>query len=358
MAPPPPSLSRRLFWRTKRHGHVIWERSDRPFVGFEARLPADSDPVTVERLRAHNKSLWIEYALELDGPHVIEPNCGWAVRGVRTLVERSLVEGVKCIPAPSRYLAKRALFAHRARRESSVVSLRTAYETNYWHLFDDVFPRLALLDSLGVDAATPIVVARALWEKPYFQGLVARGPLQRRTWLVQDPGRFVRSDRTYVSKTFPPDRERFEQILRLLAVEPAAAGDGGRERRLFVVRDDRFGRVLRNGRELERIAANAGFEQVEPAALRIEEQIALFGGARRVVGIHGAGLGNTLFRAGRPLDVLELFSPTWYGPQYFWLACAFGYGYRGLFGESDGAGYDFVVPPEAFERELERICAG
>jgi hypothetical protein len=314
-------------------------------------LPSDTDPRVLDLIASYNRAPWFEYALQIDVPHVLEPSCGWAVRGLRTRVDRSLPEGVKCIPPVSRYLAKRAVYGRRARHVDAIVSLRTGYETNYFHLFDDVLPRLALLDAVGVDPATPIVVGAPLWERDYFQKLIARGPLREREWIPQRGHSYVKSNRTYVSKTFPPGRDVLEQVLRLIGVDGSV--QTGAERRLFVRRDERFGRVLRNSKELERIAEGAGFETVEPATLDVEEQIALFSQARKVVGVHGAGLANLVYRGSRPLDLLELFPPTWHGPQYFWNASALGHGYRGLFGERDGDGHDFVIRPDAFERELE-----
>jgi len=352
--PPPPSLARRLFWRTRPSGRLLVDRTEQPFLDAHRALPADSDPRAAEVLTAYSASPWREYALELDREHVFEPACGWAVQGLRTRIELSLVEGERCHPSPGRYLARRLVSAPR-RAEECLISLRTAYEGNYWHLFDDVFPRLALLDDLGVPEETPILVGAQLWERPYFQHFVDRGPLRHRTWIVQGRGRFVRAQRSYIAKTLPPDRARFDKVMRMLAVEPSASS---RERRLFVTRGARFGRVLRNAAELERIAAGAGFETVEPAELDAEEQIRLFSEARTVVGVHGAGLANLLFRAGRPLDLLELFSPARIGPQYFWLAAEFGYRYRGLVGKAAGTDQDFAIPPAEFERELALICDG
>jgi hypothetical protein len=344
-----------VFWRTSPFGKILWEREGAPFAGAESALPVDTDPRVLDLIARYNRAPWSEYAIEIDVPHVLEPSCGWAVKGLRTRVDRSLPEGVKCIPRVSRYLAKRALYGRRARTLDAVVSLRTGYETNYFHLFDDVLPRLALLDAVGVDRATPIVIGSPLWQSDYFQKLVERGPLREREWIPQHGRLYVESRRTFVSKTFPPGREVLEQVLSLIGVDTSAFPEP--ERRIFVRRDERFGRVLRNSRELERIAESAGFDVVEPGALDVEEQIRLFSAARTVVGVHGAGLANLVYRGTRPLDLLELFPPTWHGPQYFWNASALGHGYRGLFGDRDGDEHDFVVSPAAFERELEATIA-
>jgi Glycosyltransferase 61 len=355
VAPPPPSPARRLFWRTRPYGRLHVDRIEQPFTDAHLDLPSDTDPEALAALAEYSSSPWPEWVLEIDGRHVFEPACGWAVRGVRTRVDRSLVEGVRCHPAPGRYLAKRIVRGRRLRVEDCVVSLRTAYEGNYWHLFDDVLARLAQLDEFGVAPETPVVVSRTLWERPYFQHLLARGPLQTRTWIVQGRLDFVRARRSYVSKSVPPDRARFERVLHLIGAE---ATPSRRERRLFVRRAEGQARSLRNSDELERIAAGAGFEAIEPGELPPEEQITLFSEARSVVGVHGAGLANVLFRAGCPLDVLELLSPTWFGPQYFWLARAFGYGYRPILGEAAGPDGAFRVSPDVFERELAKIVGG
>ena len=67
--------------------------------------------------------------------------------------------------------------------------------------------------------------------------------------------------------------------------------------------------------------------------LSLPEQIHLLANSRYVIGIHGAGLTNMLFRGGRPLSLLEIYPPGDYYPfHYVLMASQMGYTYDGMIG--------------------------
>jgi len=80
--------------------------------------------------------------------------------------------------------------------------------------------------------------------------------------------------------------------------------------RLYVARLDSGNRVIRNEDAVRRLLEKYGFVTVIPGILSFAGQVALFKGARVVVGGHGAGLTNLAFcRAGT--TVLELIQSTY-----------------------------------------------
>jgi capsular polysaccharide biosynthesis protein len=69
---------------------------------------------------------------------------------------------------------------------------------------------------------------------------------------------------------------------------------------------------------LERLLADAGFSIIAPGTLAWEEQIAVFRGARIIVGPHGAGLANAVFSESGA-RVIELTNAHHYNRCFEWL---------------------------------------
>jgi hypothetical protein len=344
--------ARSRFWRfAEDRGGVLLERRECPFGYVEGRLDGLSD----ERVRAafeeRSRDVFTEYVAEVENA-LLEPSWGWAVEGANRLVPRT-VPYAKLEQAPhvGRFLVKRALYGTRPLRVDEVVSLRDRYETYYWHLFGDLIPRLLVLEAQGV-GELPIVVAKPVFEAPYFQAALARTSLGRRRFVVQDGKRHVRAGRAYFCRPLRFSKPHLEGVLGMLGAASSPLRDG---RRLFVTRNRPY-RNLANLPEIESIAAAAGLEVVEPGELSFEEQIELFAGAAKVVAIHGGGLANLIFRAGRPLDLFELLPEWWLDPHYFFVAAMFGFGYRPLVGET-APDSQFRIEPQRFEHELERFLA-
>ena len=91
-----------------------------------------------------------------------------------------------------------------------------------------------------------------------------------------------------------------------------------RSKRLYVTRQGTSRRRIANHDELLATLTRHGFCQVAPEHLSVREQIALFGQAEAVIGVHGAGLTNAVFSAPRTLliDLITPNSPR--SPLLFW----------------------------------------
>ena len=147
----------------------------------------------------------------------------------------------------------------------------------------------------------------------------------------------------------------------VLGLDRPGAASGNR--RLFVLRNGVETRRLLNQ---ERIAAllqsHFGFEVVDPAAMTLPEQVAVFRDAAVVMGPHGSGLANAVF-AERLAVLVELFH-TELQPFYRSLAYALKSRYVILKGERAGVdaaradNADYAVEEHAVMRGLEEILRG
>jgi hypothetical protein len=347
---------RARYWRfAPARERVLFERTEFPYTYVdEARLAALADPRMRGPIEARSRESLAEWVVAVDDA-LIEPSWGWAVEGLNRLVPRSLPYGkLEQGPHVGRFLVKRALYGTRPKRVEELVSLRDKYETYYWHVFGDLLPRLVVLADQGIAEGLPLLVAKPVFEAPYFEQVIRRAGLDRRTWIVQDGKLHVRAGRAYFCRPLRYWRPHFDAVLRLLQVPVDEAPP---ERRLFVTRHHEH-RTVSNLAEIESIARTAGLEVIEPAELTLDQQIELFGAARKVVGVHGGGMTNIIFRGGRPLDVFELMASWWADPGYFWVSGLFGYRYQQLVGETVPGSTHFRVPPREFERALERFLAG
>jgi Glycosyltransferase 61 len=326
---------------------LLNEETTHPVEASE--LPADIDEKLADYLVVHGTHVDREYVAEVEGG-VIEPARGWVVHPPHRLVRESLPYATRrAAPSPFRFAAKRVV-GRSTERYDAVLSLRDKHDLNYWHAISDVLPRLFVYERAGLSLDLPVVVARHLYDTSYFRAMVARAGLEKMTWIVQDRGLHIRSRLTYVCRVIRYRRSTLDQLLSLLG---AGATEG--ERRLFVTRRARY-RSLTNLAEIEGIAMDAGFEVVDPGDLTFDEQVAAFSAARYVIGIHGAGVANVLWRAGGRLDLLELFSPTWFEPSYFEVCRLYGFGYAALVGDPQPE-HEFSIPVDRFAAALERLLA-
>jgi hypothetical protein len=298
-----------------------------------------------------------EYLLVYEQPCLIEPRSGWALSVDNKLIYPSL--GFSRVD----YLRKPTLRALQMRNKpveeyAELISLRDTGEQNYYHFYNDVLTKLLFLEEkLNIGPDVPILVAAALYEKQFFQYFLQHPFLRDRTWVVQNQ-QYVRSRKTYFCKPLTHTAHYYERIRQLarsadiLAMIP--------QRRIFITRSPKRLRFIENGPEIEQLCREAGFEILDFDTMLLPAQIQALASARYVVGIHGAGLVNILFRGRQPMGLLEIFPPGEYYPfHYMLLAAQLGYAYDGQIGLAAKQAYSggFYVEPAELRRRVAALLA-
>jgi capsular polysaccharide biosynthesis protein len=302
----------------------------------------DDDPV-VESMRHGDTIDTREYLYHLRHPVMIEPDSGYVIANPACVLDASLAGSDRVRRRSLRHeftglprfsaLAPARLRHARVRRERVVASLRYVYDANYYHLLVDLLTRLHLFGEHGVPEDIPLVVSPQLARTPYFQALTQRGRLAHRRWIVQDDC-YILADEVIFAKTNPQRRDRLDFALDCV---DAPHADTSHPRRLFITRSPARGRHLSNMTEVLPILDQFGLEVIDADEMTIEQQMTTFQQADLVVGLHGAGLTNILYRRGGPLRVLEIFPPHQQPIWYYMLAKMYGYAYDFLVGtQSDG----------------------
>lgn len=211
------------------------------------------------------------------------------------------------------------------RRFDAVISLRSIFESNYFHYLNDVLPKLRLIEQLGLPESIPVVVSNRLATCRFFADTVRLGFFGGRQVIVQGAREAIAAKEVYVPSDFDCDRAAYDWLCdRLGAGRHSSKGDA-----IYVHRgaSSPNRRGYRNEAEVFRLMARHSVRVIDPAEHTLAEQVDLFSGAGLVIGPHGAGLANLLFRRG-PGNLLELFNPNIGTPHYYLIARLRGLGYR------------------------------
>ncbi len=319
------------------------------------------------------RSVVNEYAFVLKGRSYIEPKTGWVIASPCHLVRDSFPYSDwsdfagNLLSKPS--VVRTALLAARSRSHyPSVISLRTAWDDNYFHFFNDVLGRLRMLNELDIPSDVPVVVSGVLANRPYFSGLAAAGVFGGRPVICQPSDVVISADEIFILKRRAGDPRDYEYFLDRLPTAPAREGRG---RRLFLTRSAVRGRTMINAEEVEELCLRYEYEPVDTDGMTLAEQVKLFGSASHVVGVHSAGLVNIMFARGRTLSVVEILPP---GPlpigwnaidepktDFEFLCDAFGFTYHSVSGRAVETYYDrslnFVIDTRDLERALQASLA-
>jgi hypothetical protein len=309
------------------------------------------DPLIAGVFQRHAAQPQQSYFFDFRQRALIDPLTGWLLRSNRLIVES--------IPYATEFgVGNPSFFAYRFRKKRRIhfteaASIRFNWG-NYWHFFNDALGQLCMMDDFNVPFATPIVVPEYVRHIPFVEQA-----FRRTTWLsgrqLIFPGAetWVEADRWYFCKSSPPEMNYLRRILDHLQVLNPKNETGNL---IFVSRKNGDQRGIENQSEIEAIAEAAGFMLIEPGSLSLDEQISTFSRARLVVGSHGAGLTNILFRGNGPLLLFELFPQDYIKPYYFWLSRLLKQSYSAVTGSRLVNGR-FWVDPQLFRSRLTKLLA-
>src|SRR5258708_22050964 len=132
----------------------------------------DVQNISNQKVRAYMEN-WFnwtkeEFLLIFETTCYIEPAHGWAIIPPNKLLYYSL--GI----SRTWFQAKPGFLKWMMRRDpmqlGQAISLRDTGEENYFHFYNDVLAKIFFLKEKAIDVATlPIIIAKKLWDKPYFQ---------------------------------------------------------------------------------------------------------------------------------------------------------------------------------------------
>jgi len=272
-----------------------------------------------------------EYILVYKSKIVLEPKYGWALTATNNLIYPSL--GFSRAP----YLKKPDYWSFRRRKNAkkistTIVSFRDTGEENYFHFFNDVLPKLFLLEDYNLlPAGIPLIISTKLYQKPFFRFFLENTRIGEFNWVIQGEEEYIEASDAIFCKPLTHTKNYYLKALELLPVNQVNLS---RQRRIFLTRSKSTLRYIENKEQIEELVKAYGFEIVDAAALTFQEQITLFAQTEFLIAVHGAGLTNMMYRYGGQMRVLELFSPMPYLPfHYIMLAALFNFQYDAVKGK-------------------------
>jgi hypothetical protein len=318
------------------------------------------DDLQEGKVKAYMKSWYDweqdEFILFFDQKCWIEPKHGWAIVEPNKLVYFSL--GV----SRTWFQKKPEFFKFLIRKNSiqikKAISLRDTGEENYFHFYNDVLSKLFFLREHGVNVCDyPVIVSERLWNKEYFQHYLQRSEfLQSLKWILQND-RYIQCESVIFCKALTHKKKLWRDIITPIMENVSTL----KHRRIFLTRSRSRLRFIENMDEIEKVCRKHSFEIFDSDTLPFVEQISLFSQVKYLVGIHGAGLTNMVFRKGY-CSVLELFPPPDLGYlpyHYIMLAKINDFQYNALVGEQGRVKYSggFYLEKDKFEKMLLHLLA-
>ncbi|HLZ30739.1 MAG TPA: glycosyltransferase family 61 protein [Chloroflexota bacterium] len=307
----------------------------------------------------------VSYLCSYRGDCLIEPRYGYVIERPLRLIDLSMPFSEwsrdktfrHLIGFPSVTSILLALAGRRpVLRHECVLSLRFYWEDNYFHFLNDILPRVRMANVGGVPNDVPVVVGRKLAGQKFFQSAFPDGTIDGRQIIFQGEA-FVASKQVVFARPPTDDQDSPAYVADLLGAPKQPRGDN----RVFVTRSRARGRYILNLDALRPVFARFDVNVVEAETLTMADQVKLFSSAALIVGIHGAGLGNMIFRRNAACTILEILPPgetaTWF-PR---LARRLEFAYRSLPGYVEGAMIDrhqpFMVRPEDLAEVLRSVIA-
>lgn len=223
----------------------------------------------------------------------------------------------------------------------TIAVLTYAWETNYYHWLADVLARLHLLNKSGIPIDKYIINGTglssfqadtlALLGVPGHKIITSRKGMHMRARRLVVPSLDMFSILPY--KPYPLARWAIQYLRSELMGRIRIAPDAAYER-IYVSREDATHRTVTNEERVTEMVRDTGFKIVVPGNMSVADQIRTFASADIIVAPHGAGLTNLMFcRSGT--RVLELFSPNFVSPLYWYMSNLIGLDYYYLIGEGE-----------------------
>lgn len=314
----------------------------------------ENSPASIQEYFAKCTEKWIfeKFYFKYEDGCFVEPVSGWALTKSNMIIPQSVWNSYMHGLKPS-YLRLKLSNRNIMHVDSAIV-LSYAWN-NYFHFHNDIIGQLRMADDAGVNKDTPIIVNANLQNMSYFKQIVQSAPeLRDRNWLFQQPNTKIECSTAHFFNTYMAHRRNFDAVLDYTQFDNVY--NDYLNRRIFVSRNPKRGRVILNFAAIKIVLDKYGFEVVECDDMTVQQQAELFRNASHTIGIHGAGLTNIIYRRGRPMTMLDIFSKDYFNPVYFWLCQQYGYDYHSMVaGESDNPtdqNGNFMIDEIEFEKKI------
>lgn len=325
-------------------GYYSSYKTEQPFIRYKT---SEFDRTINEEFNSWSESGELEYLIHYPRECMIEPYIGWGLDSKNNIIKKSLPYGeaeTTVIPHYIYYKRKKYIDLECA------VSIRYNW-FNYWHFYNDVIGQMYFLSKNNFDKSIPIVIPQKALDLAYVRDFLNTGFSKKWKWIYQDRETYIRLRSAYFCKSIPNIKDQFIFANNVFSIEHNTKE---LQRRVFLKRDSKRGRYISNLDELEPILRNYGFDIVDAEEMTLTEQISLFSSAEVIVGPHGAGLTNILYRYPNECTLIEIFPSNFIPAHYYWLAKELEIGYEPILG-SKLTNNGFRVSRDTLHKTLRKV---
>jgi capsular polysaccharide biosynthesis protein len=275
-----------------------------------------------------NPSRYTGWMREFDGPLHIEYGTGFLYSGIRLI--RNSWDGLYPLDGSPPTNPLHRFMAPTEFLESAII-LKSKFETNFYHFINDMIEKVSYVEKSDLDLKIPFVIEEDVFDLRFFKDALRLNIFGLRSVHIQKRGTWITVNRAY---TVHPDRyydQSHDLIPRRLGIRTKILS----RKRLYISRGimSNYARRIINEDQLIPFLIEKKFEIVDPGQYPLEQQAELFASASVIVGAHGAGLTNILFRAGAPMVLVEFIGDTKTWNHHFFEFCQhFGFEYFALLG--------------------------
>lgn len=325
--------------------HCKQNRADHTlfFNELEPSIANDFIAYSCERKELHSEYLYI-----IKGNFFIEPEYSWIVISKRV---RYISESQPYPFYPK--LSFIDLINLRKQEVEKVISL-WKWHFNYYHFIIDILGQIALFERLNInEISIPFTLPEEALKIPYVKEVFSKSEtLLSKKWIIQKKGVLISTNEIYIPKAIGYSKENINGVLKILGIQRT-----GKERndKIFLTRGKNRNRRLSNSVEIENLAKANGFKLIDTDELSVEDQIDVFSNSALVIGIHGAGLTNIIFRNKLNFHLVEIFPLNYKAPYYYWICKELGFQYTALYGSDQNDFGEFAIDAKSFRMIVRKI---
>jgi hypothetical protein len=214
----------------------------------------------------------------------------------------------------------------------TIASITSRYQSNYFHWIFDILPRINLIETQNISIDRIYVQCSFEFQKRTLNLL----GYNENSIINSDNIKIIRANNLVVSSmpgipgTVPTWACQFLREKYIPQISKSKS-ENINACKIYISRKKAFYRRVINEDKVEFILKDYGFISVDLNELDFLEQVKLFQHAKYIVAPHGAGLSNIVF-CNHNVKVLELFSPEYINPCYWYLSLSVGLKYYYLLG--------------------------
>jgi len=190
------------------------------------------------------------------------------------------------------------------------ICLVTNFSFNYYHFITEVLVKLFLLNNKTINSDVPLLVDEFCGKIPQFMELLSYLNTEKRNVIFLKKGHLYHIDELHylpLVNHIPPNyidlgrmhyRDNWFNYGSMMYLRTMFLKNKSNKvfsNKIFLSRADASKRRNYNESEVREVVEKNGFTTVFPAQMTIAEQIALFNGAKLIVGVSGAAFTNLLF---------------------------------------------------------------